>query len=57
MSEGWKVVVVQIGKRLLQVIAVVIAEEIIRRSLTTAFKDNDIIYYEKSKKKILDIKE
>jgi uncharacterized membrane protein YgcG len=57
MSKGWKVVVAEVGKRLLQVIAVVIAEEIIRRSLTTAFKDNDIIYYEKSKKKILDIKE
>jgi len=49
MSKGWKVVMAEIGKRLLQVIAVVIAEEVIRRSLTTAFADADIIRNEKPK--------
>ena len=51
MSSGWKIVLSEIGKRILQIAVVVIAEETVRRGFTSAFTDNENVIYEKPKMK------
>ena len=47
MTEGWRVVVAEIGKRLLQIVMAVMAEEVIRRSIKAAYLDDETIIFEK----------
>jgi hypothetical protein len=56
MSEGWKEVASEIGKRLLQVMVVVMAEEIVRRSFKSAYLDDDTVVYEKPRLKKATVK-
>jgi len=47
MSAGWKAVMTEIGKRLLQIVMAVVAEEVVRRSFKAAYLDNEPVIYEK----------
>jgi len=56
MSSGWKIVLAEIGKRILQIAVVVIAEETVRRGFTSAFTDNENVHYEKPRPKKATVK-
>lgn len=49
MSTGWSETAAVVGKRLLQIIAVIIVEEVVRQSFESAFEDEHI-KYEKPRK-------
>jgi hypothetical protein len=52
MSEGWRVVLAEIGKRIFQIVMAVVVEEVVRRSFDTAFTNSDnTIKYEKPRLK------
>jgi len=56
MFSGWKIVFAEIGRRLLQIVVVVIAEETVRRGFTAAFTDNENVHYEKPRPKKATVK-
>lgn len=51
MSTSWSEVASMVGKRLLQIVAVVLVEELARWTFTTAFDDEDEIRHEKPRQK------
>ncbi len=49
MSTGWSETAAVVGKRLLQILAVVVVEEVVRQSFESAFTD-EYVNYEKPKR-------